>query len=261
MNEPIGVFDSGIGGLAVIKKILDYFPHKDVVYFGDTARMPYGNKDPELIFSYTKQNIDFLRSKNVETVVAACGTASTVMLKKKYDYGIPVFGIVIPLCKSAVKITKNKRIAVVATETAIISNEYKRTIQNISKDIEIFQQECPTLATMIENNTSYDSLIEILNVCLLPLIKKNIDVLILGCTHYSIIKNIINDIFKDIVIVDPAQEMADFLKGEFCQEKIIDKKGRLDIFVSKLSGNFVENVKLFFGETVAQNIKVIDYIP
>lgn len=214
-QSAIGVFDSGVGGLTVVREIMRQMPNEKIIYFGDTARVPYGNKSKETITRFSKQIARFLQSHDVKTIVVACNTASAYAideLEKTLD--IPVIGVVKPGAKMASEITKNNRIGVIATEGTIGSGLYHKYIKSLKSDAEIFGKACPLFVPLVEEGLWDDSVTaEIARRYLAELIDLDIDTLILGCTHYPLIRSVIGQVMGDKVsLVNPAYETAIALK-------------------------------------------------
>lgn len=206
-NRPIGVFDSGIGGLTVVKELIRQLPNESIMYFGDLKRMPYGSRSKEEIIDFSLEISKFLISKNVKMIVIACNTATAYAVNILNDLlDIPVIGIIEYGAKLASEITKNNKIGIIATEATIESGEYVKTIKQIS-ELSVYTQKCPLLVPLIERE-KYKNLDTILKSYIEPLVAKNIDTLILGCTHYPIIKSKIEKLYSDLNIVDPASELV-----------------------------------------------------
>ena len=210
-NRPIGVFDSGLGGLTVLKEIIKVLPNEDIVYFGDTARVPYGPRSKDTIIEYTFQAINFLISKNVKAIVIACNTATARSLEKAQSkYDIPIVGVIEAGARTAVYSTKNKVVGVIGTEGTINSKAYNVEIGKLDKDIKIISKACPLFVPITEEgwaNTevAYYTAKEYLK----ELLEQDIDSLVLGCTHYPILKNTIKKVVGDeIKLVNPAKETA-----------------------------------------------------
>ena len=211
----IGVFDSGVGGLTVVREIMHEMPNEKIIYFGDTARVPYGNKSKETITRFSKQIARFLQSHNVKTIVVACNTASAYAideLEKTLD--IPVIGVVKPGAKMASEITENNRIGVIATEGTIGSGLYNKYIKSLKKEATIYGKACPLFVPLVEEGLWDDSVTaEIARRYLSELIDLDIDTLILGCTHYPLIRSVIGQVMGgNVSLVNPAYETAIALK-------------------------------------------------
>lgn len=213
---PIGVFDSGVGGLTVAKEILSNLPNEKIIYFGDTARVPYGNKSPETIIRYSKQIAEFLVSQDVKAIVIACNTASAMALDAvRESVDIPVIGVVRPGTDAAIKTTENHRIGVIGTEGTIRSGIYDRYIKEEQPDAVVFDKACPLFVNLVEEGMIDDEVTVIMiHRYLDELVKEHdIDTLILGCTHYPLLQEVIRrEIGGKVKLVNPAYETACSLK-------------------------------------------------
>lgn len=210
-NAPVGVFDSGVGGLTVAREIIRQLPNESIVYFGDTARVPYGSKSQDTIIRYSRQIVNFLKTKKVKAIVIACNTASALALdtiEKELD--IPVIGVVKPGVKAAIKQSKNKKIGIIGTEGTIKSELYTKYIHEIDSKIEVIGKACPLFCPLVEEGMIDDPITDMVGVRYLKdLLKENIDSLILGCTHYPLLRDTVAKIMGDGVnLVNPAYETA-----------------------------------------------------
>ncbi|HPY96290.1 MAG TPA: glutamate racemase [Candidatus Cloacimonadota bacterium] len=206
-KQAIGVFDSGVGGLTVFKEIRKKFPYEDIIYFGDTARVPYGPKSKHTVIDYSIQNTRFLIQEGVKMVVIACNTSSAVsldILQKIFD--IPIIGVIEAGSRNAIAHTKKGRIGVIGTEGTIRSEAYKKTILSIKPDAEIYSKACPLFVSLAEEGwVNHPITKDIANEYLYELKDKDIDTLVLGCTHYPILKPVIQEVIgKDVHLVDSA---------------------------------------------------------
>ena len=213
----IGVFDSGFGGLHVLRSIVTALPHYEYVYLGDTARAPYGDRPQETIYAYTKQAVDFLFRKDCGIVIIACNTSSSEALRKIQDeYGAEkkVLGVLIPAAEEAVRRTKNQRVGVIATASTVASKKFIRELAKLDGNVTVFQNACPLLVPLVEAGEQNAPEMEtILERYLKPLLRKNIDTLILGCTHYGILERKIRKIIGPrIAIVSEARVVPKKLK-------------------------------------------------
>lgn len=217
-NRPIGVFDSGFGGLTIAKEIMNQLTSERIVYFGDTARIPYGSKSKETIIKYSTQIIRFLQTKDVKAIVIACGTASATALeavREKFD--LPIIGIVEPAAMSAVEKTKNNRIGIIGTDGTIASKSYDQVIYKQTSSIEVFSTACPLFVPLVEEGWLDDNVtVEVAKRYLSTFMNRDIDTLILGCTHYPLLSKIIGEIMGDVTLINPANETAVVL------EKLLD---------------------------------------
>ncbi len=208
---PIGVFDSGVGGLTVAREIMRNLPNERIVYFGDTARVPYGSKSKDTILRYSHQIIRFLRTQGVKAIVVACNTASALALDEiERELDIPILGVVRPGARVAAAATSNRRIGVIATESTINSHLYRRTIQEQSPDVIVFEKACPLFVPLVEEGWLDDPVTrEVAERYLSDLLRQDIDTLILGCTHYPLLRSLIGEIAGgQVTLVNPAYETA-----------------------------------------------------
>lgn len=215
-NAPIGVFDSGVGGLTVAKEIMNQIPNERIVYFGDTARVPYGAKSKETVIKYTRQIIRFLKTHNVKALVIACGTMSANALEiVEKEIDLPIIGVVKPGATTACAVTRNKRVGVVATESSINSGMYPKFIREINPEITVYGKACPLFCPLVEEGMLDDPVTdEIARRYLKEVMDKDIDSLILGCTHYPLLAPAIKKIVGDTVtLVNPAYETAKELES------------------------------------------------
>lgn len=222
-EAPIGVFDSGVGGLTVFREIMRQIPNEKVIYFGDTARVPYGSKSKETVTRYARQIVRFLQKQNVKAIVIACNTASAYALDElEKEVDIPIMGVVKPGAKAAVEATHNGKIGVIATEGTISSGIYSSYIKNIRKDAVVVGKACPLFVPLVEEGLWEDPVTdEIARRYLMEFAgqDKDIDTLILGCTHYPLIRATIGKIAGEkVTLVNPAYETARELK-ELLEEK------------------------------------------
>lgn len=228
---PIGVFDSGVGGLTVAREIMRQIPNERIVYFGDTARVPYGNKSKDTVTRYSRQIVRFLQTHQIKTIVVACNTASAYALDEiEKEVDIPMIGVVKPGARTAVEVTKNGRIGVIGTEATIGSQLYNQYIKQLNPEAQIYEKACPLFVPLAEEGLWQDPVTdEIASRYLTELIDIGIDTLILGCTHYPLLRSTIGRVMGEGVnLVNPAYETARELK-EMLQEKELlnDKKPAL----------------------------------
>ncbi len=234
-NRPIGVFDSGVGGLTVVSQIIKTLPNEKIIYFGDTARVPYGNKSIETVTKFSLQNLRFLEEQDVKTVIVACNTSSSNSLETlKASTNIPVMGVVEAGVKASLLQTKNKKIGIIGTERTITSGAYEKLILQDMPDANVFSKACPLFVPFAEEGL-LDSEITSLGAryYLDELINKNVDSIVLGCTHYPLLKNCLQKVCgTDIYIVDPAEMVSIELKN------LLEKEGLLCAQNSKSEKTF-----------------------
>lgn len=214
-NAPIGVFDSGVGGLTVAREIMRQLPNERIVYFGDTARVPYGSKSPETITKYSRQIVRFLQTQQVKAIVIACNSASACALEAlEAETDLPIIDVVRPGAVTALEATRNGKIGVIATEATISSGIYKRYIEESDRNVRTISKACPLFVPIVEEGLWEDPVTdEIAGRYLSELIDSGIDTLILGCTHYPLIRSTVGRIMgEEVSLVNPAYETARALK-------------------------------------------------
>jgi len=210
-QKPIGVFDSGVGGLTVVSQIFQQLPDEQVIYFGDMGRTPYGIRSAEVIKRFSRQNVNFLLEQDVKSIVVACNTASALALNYiEGIFSIPMMGVIEPGAKAAARYTKNNRIGVIGTEATIGSSSYTKALVKINPELKVFGLACPLFVSLAENGyIEKQAAYLIAEDYLVPLREKNIDTLVLGCTHYPPLKGIIGKVMGEKVrLVDSADETA-----------------------------------------------------
>lgn len=215
-SAPIGVFDSGVGGLTVAREIMRHLPNENIVYFGDTARVPYGSKSKDNIIRFSRQIIRFLETKEVKAIVIACNTASALALEVvREEVEIPIIGVVEPGARAALEATKTKKIGVIGTEATIRSAMYEKIIQGIDPEVTVMGKACPLFVPLVEEGFAKHTVTEeIIDFYLASFLKTDIDALILGCTHYPLLRSRIRAYVGDrIALVNPAYETAMDLKN------------------------------------------------
>lgn len=214
-TAPIGVFDSGVGGLTVAREIMRNLPSEDIVYFGDTARVPYGSKSKDTIIRYSRQIIRFLRTKGVKAIVIACNTVSALALDAvKDEIDIPIIGVIKPGARAAMEVTKTKKIGVIGTEATVRSSMYEKIMQEQDPSVSVIAKACPLFVPLVEEGFKKHHITdEIIDYYLASLKESDIDALILGCTHYPLLRSKIREyVGEKITLVNPAYETSMDLK-------------------------------------------------
>ena len=269
-EAPIGVFDSGIGGLTVVREIMRQIPNERIIYFGDTARVPYGNKSKETVTRFSRQIARFLQSHEVKTIVVACNTASAYALDElEQEIDIPMIGVVKPGAKAAAESTENGRIGVIATQATISSGIYDRYIQELNHDVTIWGKACPLFVPLVEEGLLEDPVTdEIAKRYLTELIDLDIDTLILGCTHYPLIRSTIGRVMGEKVkLVNPAYETARELKELLEQKGLLQEEtpglgsNQYQFFVSDTTDKFIRfaNSIIKYGILSAKQVNIEEY--
>ncbi|MGE5401731.1 MAG: glutamate racemase [Bacteroidota bacterium] len=262
-EKPIGVFDSGIGGLTVVKRISSILPTENIVYFGDTARVPYGSKSNDTVVEYSLQDARFLLSKNVKVIVVACNTASSVALDElRKAFNVPVIGMIEPGAEFAVKETKTGRIGVIGTSATINNKAYSRTIHRLNADIQVFEKACPLFVPLVEEGWIDHKATRLIAEEYLQEIKDaDVDTLVLGCTHYPILASVIQEVVgSDVKLIDSGIAAASVVKSElerigFCTNSF--STGLQDFYVSDIPQKFKEIAEIFMDRQL-QHIRKID---
>ena len=264
-SKPIGVFDSGLGGLTCVKQLRKLLPHEDIIYFGDTGRVPYGNRSKETICKYAEQDARFLLSKNVKAIIAACGTVSSVATR--LGEGLDVFytGVLKPTAKAAVQATKNGIIAVTGTTATIQSRSYENEIRSINPNIRIITQDCPLFVPLVGNGfTNKDNAITRLTVehYLKDIKLSGADTVILGCTHYPIIKDIIAEYLSDdVTLIDSGAATAGYCAEYLRQNDLLNirsEQGKNEFYVSDTTEGFSRLAGVFLNEQICDNVYHVD---
>lgn len=271
-NAPIGVFDSGVGGLTVAREIMRQIPNEKIVYFGDTARVPYGSKSKETITRFSRQIVRFLETQKVKAIVVACNTASAYALDElEKEVDIPIIGVVRPGAKVAANATKNGKIGVIGTEGTISSGIYASYIKQIKSDVEVIGKACPLFVPLVEEGLWEDPVTdEIAKRYLAELshLDKDIDTLILGCTHYPLIRSTLGRIMGEkVTLVNPAYETARELKELLIEKELLNDKelglgdNRYQFFVSDKADKFQNfaNSIIKYGILSAKVINIEEY--
>ena len=269
-NAPIGVFDSGVGGLTVMKEIMHQIPNEKVVYFGDTARVPYGTKSKETVTKFSRQIVHFLQTRNVKAIVVACNTASAYALEEiEAELDIPIIGVVKPGAKVAAETTANGKIGVIATEGTIGSHIYSRYIKEINPEAEVIGKACPLFVPLVEEGLWQDPVTdEIAKRYLTELIDIGIDTLILGCTHYPLIRSTVGKTMGEgVTLVNPAYETARELKELLTEKELLNEEeaklgdNRYCFYVSDAAEKFKRfaNSIIKYGILSAKVINIEEY--
>ena len=264
-NRPIGVFDSGLGGLTVLKEMMKIIPNENIIYFGDTARVPYGPRSKDTIIKYTFQAIDFLVSKNVKAIVIACNTATARALKEANEkYDLPIIGVIKAGAKTAASTTNNKIVGVIGTDGTIRSKAYNEEIMKIDSKIKIVDKSCPLFVPIVEEGwANTDIALLTAKRYLKELMEEGIDSLVLGCTHYPLLKRVIGEVVgPSVKLVNPAKETAKDLKQILEDNKMLrkdfDKEPKYEYYVSDIPEKFSSIAGEFLKKEIGyiKNVKI-----
>ena len=262
-KKPIGVFDSGLGGLTVVKELIKVLPHEDIIYLGDTARVPYGPRSPKIIQKFSEENTEFLLKKNVKAVVIACNTSSAVAadyLRKKFK-NVPIFEVIEPASIDAVK--DGSRIGIIGTYGTVASGAYPKTITKLGSDIKVFSKACPLFVPFIEEGEIEGKALEIVvKKYLEPLKKQKITTLILGCTHYPIIKEAIGrEIGKRVNLINPGHSIALEVAGFLKKKNLLNSQkrhGDVSFFVTDLTDRFIKMAEMFLSRKIEHKLQKVE---
>ncbi len=265
MNDrPIGVFDSGVGGLTVLKRFAEELPNENYIYFGDTARIPYGEKTRAQLFDIVVEILDWFKYKNIKAVIMACNTSSAVVLEEiKNNYDFPIFGLIQPTAEY-IAYSDIKKVGVIATTATVNSKAYSKAINKFSSDIEVIETACPGLVEIVENNKiqTYEAKDLVIRY-IMPFIEEKVEKIILGCTHYPYLSEIINSItVRDDLLVDPGEHLTlkvaeDLIALDLLNSSSIPlQKGKKEFFVSSSTEMFSKVGRNFYKDI--EDVKQID---
>lgn len=266
-TAPVGVFDSGVGGLTVAREIMRQLPEENIVYFGDTARVPYGSKSKNNIIRFSRQIIRFLKNKDVKAVVIACNTASALALEAvQKEFDIPIIGVIVPGARAAVRETRNGKIGVAGTEGTIRSETYNKVIKSLREDAIVIGQPCPLFVPLVEEGFAKHRITkEVIDIYLSDMRNTDIDTLILGCTHYPLLRSGVMKYFGAAVrIVNPAYETAIDLKNVLEENGIVNHSGKpatYEFYVSDAAEKFTEfaNNILPYDVAATKQVNIEEY--
>jgi len=255
-NNPIGVFDSGLGGLTVVKELIRQLPSEDIVYYGDTARVPYGTKSRRSIISFSKENTKILLKHKVKMIIVACNSSSSYALDSlRKEFRVPIIGVIGAGAQKAAVLTQNNRVGVIATSATIASGQYIKMVKHYKKVIKVFSKACPLFVPLVEEGWFTKPVtLEVAKNYLEFLKKSSIDTLILGCTHYPLLKRTIQKVMgKKVVLVDSAKEVACEVKQllhETDCRRILKRKARYKFLISDRPQEFKRIAKNFLGTEI-----------
>ncbi len=261
-KRPIGIFDSGIGGLTVLKEIFSKLPHENTIYLGDTARVPYGIRSPETVTRYSFENSRFLSSKDIKLLVIACNTASSVSLDAlRRNFPVPVVGVIEPGARAAAAASRKKRIGVIGTEATVSSNSYTRAIHEIDPSIDVFGVPCPLFVPLVEEGWTEGRITEMIAERYLSDMKeKDIDTLVLGCTHYPLLKAVLSGLMgQGVTLIDSAIETASEIEAVLSSQGLLNLPGlpaRNDFFVTDSPRKFLSVGERFLGRSIEKIEKI-----
>ena len=258
----IGIFDSGLGGLSAYKEVRRLLPGEDIVYFGDTGRVPYGTRSRETIIKYAQQDMNFLTTKNIDAVLVACGTVTSTaldILREKYP-GLPIIGVIEGAAKAAVGITKNNRVGVIATSATINSRSFEKKLRELDPEIEIIARACPLFVPLVENGfISPDDEVTYLVAerYLADIRESGADTLILGCTHYPVISRSIARVLPGVNIISSSKAAAEQIAALYSHSDPT-RQGRTEFYVSDEPCGFEQTASIFLETRLDHDVTRID---
>jgi glutamate racemase len=242
-DRPIGLFDSGIGGVSILRPLMESLSKESFVYLGDTARLPYGSKSPQTIERYLRQNISFLTTIGVKAIVVACNSASTALLGKNHAFPVPVYNVIEPGAQAALAASSSKKIGVLGTKATVSAQAYVKVLESLHPGVEVFQQACPLLVPLVGG-------------------KRGIDTLVLGCTHYPALRPIIGRVAgAGVQLVDGAGAVLEQLKHDMAAKKLLPsstRKSPLEVMTTDVSPGFLEVAQRLMGSQAVHSLKAVD---
>jgi glutamate racemase len=262
-SAPIGVFDSGIGGLSVMSELLQALPGEDIIYFGDTARVPYGTKSDRAIISFSMEITRFLIRQGAKVIIVACNSASAAALPTlRREFDLPIYGVIEPGANAAAKRTRNRRIGIIGTTATVNSRAYQKALEQIIPEAQPFSHPCPLFVPLVEEGMiNHPITLQTAEHYLQPVKKAGVDTLILGCTHYPLLRDVIQQtVGGDVILVDSASETALFVAAQLKEQNLLNpslSEGSRKYFLSDQSPNFQKLGSLFLDGFV-DNLSVVD---
>ncbi len=255
-SRPIGIFDSGVGGLTVVAKMQEILPKENLVYFGDTARVPYGTKSKETVTKFSVENVEFLMEHNVKLVIVACNTASSLSLDfLKRCFKVPIIGVIEPGAREAASVTRNDRIGVIGTHATVSSGAYEKAIKKINPRYSVFTQACPLFVPLVEEGWVDKAVTDsVAQIYLKPLKRRSVDTLILGCTHYPILRGVLRkNMGQGVILIDSAREVAREAREILDASGLLNgsgSKGKYKFFVSDEPNRFIRIGEQFLKKRI-----------
>lgn len=262
-QRPIGVFDSGLGGLTAVREMRRLMPSENIIYFGDTSRVPYGGRSREILLKYARQDVHFLRSFDIKALLVACGTVSSNVLPElQRESDLPILGVVEPACRRALAATRSKRVGLIATAASVRSGAYERTLAAMDGDVTVIARACPLFVPLVENGRYRvgDCVIEtVAREYLEPLKAEGIDTLIMGCTHYPLLEEVVAQVMgPGVTLVDSGAQAARQLKDSLTAHDALcsERPGGITLYASDITGDFGALAPQFLREPAPQVLEV-----
>lgn len=256
VEKPVGVFDSGVGGLTVVNQLIKSLPQEDIIYFGDTAHLPYGSKSKESVIRFSLDIANFLQAQRVKIIVVACSTASSFALSSlREKIEIPVIGVIEPGAQAAIDATRNFKIGIIGTEGTIKSRAFEEALRKIDKNVKVFSRACPLFVPLVEEGwLDEPETSQIAEKYLSPMKDEGIDTLILGCTHYPLLKELLSRIMgQEISLIDTAEATGKAVERKLREKNLLRKGSRKAVykfFVSDDPEKFLQLGRRFLGKNI-----------
>ena len=264
-KRPIGVFDSGLGGLSVVRQLLKLLPNENLVYFGDTARVPYGTRSPRVLEQYTREDCRFLLTQDVKCIIAACGTVSSVAPHILTELSVPAMGVVEPTVAAALDATTNGKIGLLGTTATVNSGAFHRGITAARADAKVFAQACPLFVSLVESgwiDPENEATVAVARRYLQPLMAQGVDTIILGCTHFPLLTPVIRRIVGDeVTLIDSGAACAAACRDLLVERDALNESetaGDCRFFVSDRPHDFTTVASMFLGRPVKDDIHLLD---
>ena len=265
-NRPIGVFDSGMGGLTALRQLVRLLPNENIIYFGDTGRVPYGARASDTIIKYARQDMALLKGFDPKAILIACGTVSTTalpVLMREYD--LPVYGVVEPAVKAALKATNNNRIGIIGTKATVRSGSYAEMIRYMNRDIEVFAKACPLFVPLVEDGRVEPGdpvLMHLIREYLSGMVDAHVDTVILGCTHYPLLSDAIASYLGEgVKLIDTGLESSLALREHLTNRELLSDRtenGTVSYYVSDSAEDFKALASVFLGTKIVQDVRRVD---
>jgi glutamate racemase len=260
-NAAIGVFDSGVGGVTVLQKIMEALPHEHLIYLGDTGRFPYGNKSADAVRRYSLENTEFLVDKGIKMLVVACNSAAAVALEALRErFDIPIVGVIEPGAQRAVKQTRNRKVGVIGTEATIASGAYTRALKQLDAGLEIYTRACPLFVPLAEEGWVDNAVTRATAALYLNSLKRSgIDTLVLGCTHYPLLEHVIGEVIgPNVALVDSARTTATQVRETLVRYGLMRRSGEgsVSFFVTDVPERFIKVAGRFMGQKVDSAVRI-----
>ncbi len=257
---PIGVFDSGVGGITVLRELKQRWPHENFIYLADTARLPYGSKSMATLRRYVEQNVQFFLNEQVKAIVIACNSASATILEEPLSCAVPIFNVVEPGARKALELSQSKRIGVLGTRATVASNAYLHVFKKLAPEAEIYQQACPLWVPLVEEGWIDDPITNLIVYRYLSeLQQKHVDTLVLGCTHYPVLRTPIKRVMgQGITLVDSSLGLIeDLLNSGVCEDDVREP-GQIHLRCTDFSPRLEETIRLLLGSLKYSSLKTVN---